>query len=102
MGAHFHLPIHCVDWDAMGRHIGSAGLTVYLADMHGRPCWATLMDQATALIVGGEAEGASPAARKLANEIISVPMEGQVESLNAAVAGSILMFEVVRQRRLSA
>jgi TrmH family RNA methyltransferase len=102
MGAHFRLPIHPLGWDAIGRHISSAGLTVYLADMHGRPCWGTRMGPATALIIGGEAEGASPAARKLANEVISVPMEGEIESLNAAVAGSILMFEVLRQRRLSA
>jgi TrmH family RNA methyltransferase len=102
MGAHFRLPIHCLGWDAISRHIGSAGLTVYLADMHGRPCWGTRMDSAAALIIGGEAEGPSPAARRLANGIISVPMESDVESLNAAVAGSILMFEVLRQRRLSA
>ena len=53
-----------------------------------------------ALIVGGEAEGATPAARTLADETVSIPMPGQVESLNAGVAGAVLMFEVVRQRKL--
>ena len=51
-----------------------------------------------ALIVGGESEGASSAAHRLANRKISIPMAGLVESLNAGVAGSVLMFEVVRQR----
>jgi TrmH family RNA methyltransferase len=102
MGAHFRLPIHSLEWDAIGRHIESAGLTVCLADMHGRACWEAPMDAAIALIIGGEAEGASPAARRLTHETISVPMESGVESLNAAVAGSILMFEALRQRRLSA
>jgi TrmH family RNA methyltransferase len=50
------------------------------------------------LIIGGEAEGASEKARKLATQKISIPMSGNVESLNAGVAGSVLMFEVVRQR----
>ncbi len=50
------------------------------------------------LIIGGEAEGASESARKLENQKISIPMSGNIESLNAGVAGSVLMFEVVRQR----
>jgi TrmH family RNA methyltransferase len=100
MGAHFRLPIHCLGWDAISRHLESAGLSVYLADMRGRPLWDMQLNSAIALVIGGEAEGASPRARKLAKETISVPMEREVESLNAAVAGSILMFEVLRQRRV--
>jgi TrmH family RNA methyltransferase len=50
------------------------------------------------LIVGSEAEGASDSARKLAKQKIKIPMSGNVESLNAGVAGSVLMFEIVRQR----
>jgi TrmH family RNA methyltransferase len=50
------------------------------------------------LIIGGEAEGVSESARKLMNAKISIPMFGNIESLNAGVAGSLLMFEVVRQR----
>jgi TrmH family RNA methyltransferase len=49
-------------------------------------------------VVGGEAEGAGDEARSLAARKISIPMAGNVESLNAGVAGSVLMFEVVRQR----
>ena len=55
--------------------------------------------QPLALIVGGEAEGASEEARKLANAFVKIPMASKTESLNAAVAGSVLMFEVMRQRR---
>jgi len=102
MGAHFRLPIHCLGWDAIRTRIKSAGLTLYLADMNGKSLWEIPMDSAIGLIIGGEAEGASAPARRLANETISVPMERGVESLNAAVAGSILMFEVLRRRRVSA
>jgi RNA methyltransferase, TrmH family len=96
MGAHFRLPIHSMTWDDIRTYI--KGLQVYLADMDGKSCWETDLRQPLALIIGGEAEGASEEARKLATQKISIPMAGNVESLNAGVAGSVLMFEVVRQR----
>ena len=64
----------------------------------GQPCWQADFRSPLALIIGGEAEGASEAARKLAAQSVSIPMAGKTESLNAAIAGSILMFEVRRQR----
>jgi tRNA G18 (ribose-2'-O)-methylase SpoU len=73
-------------------------LQVYLADMDGQSCWETDLRQPLALVIGGEADGASETAQKLANGKITIPMKGNVESLNAGVAGSVLMFEVVRQR----
>jgi len=98
MGAHFRLPIHSMTWEEIGETSKSARLQMYLADMDGTSCWETDLRQPLALIVGGEAEGAGNEARKLANQQISIPMPGRMESLNAGVAGSILMFEVVRQR----
>jgi RNA methyltransferase, TrmH family len=98
MGAHFRLPIHTMPWGEIEQVSKSAKLQIYLADMDGKSCWETNLRQPLALIVGGEAEGASREARKLANQQISIPMTGKMESLNAGVAGSVLMFEVVRQR----
>jgi len=98
MGAHFRLPILAMDWNEIKRIIESANLKVFLADMSGRSCWECNLRIPLALIIGGEAEGASQPARKLAEVIVSIPMPGQSESLNAAAAGAILMFEVVRQR----
>ncbi|NOT06122.1 MAG: RNA methyltransferase [Anaerolineales bacterium] len=109
MGAHFRLPIHSMSWDEIDQVVKSAGvalsgeaiskgLQVLLADMDGQSCWETDLRQPVALIIGGEAEGASESARKLENQKISIPMSEKIESLNAGVAGSILMFEVVRQR----
>lgn len=54
---------------------------------------------ATAMIIGNEAKGIREETAALADTLIKIPMEGQVESLNAAVAASILMYEVYRQRR---
>jgi TrmH family RNA methyltransferase len=98
MGAHFRLPIRSLNWEEVEQVVRSAGLQVFLADMDGKSCWETDLRQPVALVIGGEAEGASESARKLANGKIAIPMKGNVESLNAGVAGSILMFEVVRQR----
>ena len=96
MGAHFRLPIQSMKWEKIRRE--TDGLQVYLADMDGASCWETDLREPLALIVGSEAEGASEEARELATQKISIPMSGDVESLNAGVAGSVLMFEVVRQR----
>ena len=95
MGAHFRLPIHSMTWEEIREQ--TQDLQVYLADMEGQSCWETDLRQPLVLIIGSEAEGASEEARKLAMQKISIPMSGDVESLNAAVAGSVLMFEVIRQ-----
>jgi TrmH family RNA methyltransferase len=100
MGAHFRLPIHNLGWEAIAEVCGSVGLQVFLADMSGASCWESDMRAPLALIVGGEAQGASQQARTLASTLVSIPMPGKAESLNAGVAGVILMFEVVRQRSL--
>ena len=101
MGAPFRLPIIAMTWDEIYQLAGSAShprLQVYLADMDGPSCWETDLRAPLVLIVGSEAEGASDDARKLATRKISIPMSGKVESLNAGMAGSVLMFEVMRQR----
>lgn len=99
MGAHFRLPIHPMSWEEIGKAV--TGLQVYVADMDGQSCWETDLHQPIGLIIGSEAEGASESARKLANGKISIPMSGETESLNAGVAGSVLMFEVMRQRSVN-
>jgi TrmH family RNA methyltransferase len=53
-----------------------------------------------ALVVGGEAAGAGVTARRQAQPV-AIPMAGHVESLNAAVAGAVILFEAARQRRTS-
>lgn len=57
--------------------------------------------QAVGFLIGNEANGLEDATAAMADTYIRIPMLGQVESLNAAVASSILMFETARQRRRS-
>jgi TrmH family RNA methyltransferase len=103
MGAHFHLPIRARSWAHITTDLGASGMgktrSILLADMVGEPMWDVDLTKPLALIIGGEAEGASEPAQQVATGRISIPMAGQVESLNAAIAGSILLFEVLRQRR---
>jgi len=98
MGAHFWLPVRSMDWNEIEHYCRHANLQVFLADMFGQPCWKTDLSVPLALSGGGEAEGASQQGRELADSIVSIPMPGEAESLNAGVAGAVLMFEVVRQR----
>jgi TrmH family RNA methyltransferase len=98
MGAHFRMPVRAMTWGEIRRISESAKLKVLLADMDGASCWQTDLCTPLALIVGGEAEGASREAHNLAHDKVSIPMPGGTESLNAGIAGSILLFEVVRQR----
>jgi TrmH family RNA methyltransferase len=93
MGAHFYVPIIRADgWGEIERAL--AGIPrVYLADARGEVSYlAADWSRPVALIVGGEAEGASESARKIATARVSIPLRVGAESLNAAVAGSILLF----------
>jgi TrmH family RNA methyltransferase len=100
MGAHFRLPLRvCPTWDAVQRWLDPEQ-TLYLAEAKAKLAYdAVDWRRPAALIVGGEAAGVSAAARQRAQPI-AIPMQGHVESLNAAMAGSIILFEAARQRRV--
>jgi TrmH family RNA methyltransferase len=98
MGAHFRLPVRadCTWEDAQG---AARQRQVLLADPRGgKPYYQVDWTLPTTLVVGGEAQGASAEARALATTLVTIPMKGSAESLNAAVATSILLFEAARQR----
>lgn len=97
MGAHFHLPIQHLPWDEIQAYLH--GLPVLLADSEARlPIWEADLTKPCALLIGGEAFGASASGDAFAAQKVTIPMQGRAESLNAAVAAAILMTEVLRQR----
>jgi TrmH family RNA methyltransferase len=97
MGAHFRLPIHTLDWDEIRAQL--QGLKFVLTEMEAPlACWQADLRQGLAIIIGGEAEGVSTAARQICDERIHIPMAAGTESLNAAAAGAVILFEVKRQR----
>ena len=104
MGAHFRLPILSLDWPEITATLKPPApktqLSVYLADARGEVAYTQAdFRSPTALLIGGEAAGAGGEAVQLADRRVHIPMPGGAESLNAAVAAAVLMFEVVRQRR---
>ncbi len=100
MGTHFRLPVAAMTWPAIASHLN--GLSIWLADARGAiPYTQVDWSQPCALIIGGEAEGASPEAEKLATGRVSIPMQCGIESLNAAVAAAVILFEARRQRDMA-
>jgi len=100
MGAHFRLPIVRLNWNDISQRLGK--LPIYLADADGDKRYHEVdWTQPSALIIGGEARGAEMEARQRANAIISIPMGNAAESLNAAVATGVILFEMRRQRESS-
>jgi TrmH family RNA methyltransferase len=103
MGAHFHLPVQMMEWNQIQALLRppapSALFNVYLADAKGELVYTQAdFRHPTALVIGGEASGAGSEASKLADHRLHIPMPGGIESLNAAIAAAVLLFEVVRQR----
>jgi TrmH family RNA methyltransferase len=98
MGAHFRLPLASLEWPAIAARV--SGRAVWLADAAGEVAYEAVdWTQPSALIVGGEAAGGGPDATALATGRVSIPMVGGAESLNAAMAATVLMFEAARQLR---
>jgi TrmH family RNA methyltransferase len=99
MGAHMRLAItQDLSWDAIAERLALVD-QVYAADAAATmPYFAADWRQPSALIIGNEAHGLSDNARALARSPIGIPMHGRAESLNAAVAGSVILFEALRQR----
>ena len=99
MGAHFQLPILSAGWEEIEARLSGAKLNIYLAAAgEGQVYTQADFRAPLALVIGSEAEGAGEAAARLAQARVHIPMPGRMESLNAAAAASILLFEVVRQR----
>jgi TrmH family RNA methyltransferase len=99
MGAHLRLPIVDADWDTIAEVV--SGCDVWLAAAAGGRCYTEVdWTRRAALILGSEAHGAGETAYSLAQGRVSIPIQPAVESLNAAVAAAVMLFEVVRQRRL--
>ncbi|MFT4627616.1 MAG: 23S rRNA (guanosine2251-2'-O)-methyltransferase [Myxococcota bacterium] len=74
-----------------------AGVSIMGADMDGGPCDQARMSGPLALVLGAEGRGLSPTLRARCDSVVSVPLAGQLESLNVSVAGGILMYEKRRQ-----
>ncbi len=75
------------------------GLWFACADMDGQVMYDANLTGAIGLVIGSEGEGVSRLVKEKCDFTVSIPMMGQIDSLNASVAAGVLCYEIVRQRR---
>jgi TrmH family RNA methyltransferase len=99
MGAHLRLPFVAMSWAEIAGVV--EGMAVWLAAAEGDVVYSDVdWRRPSALMVGSEAAGANAAAQALATGLVTIPMHDQTESLNAAVAAAVILFEAARQRTM--
>ena len=99
-GALFAVPTLATD-DLAGllRRLREGGARIAVAEPRGaKRCWEAALGGPTVLVIGSEAHGVSDAVRAEATDLVAIPMPGGAESLNAATAAAILLYEASRQR----
>ena len=101
MGSIYRVPFLVVDdLEETIRNLQSDGVRVFAAHLKGTKSYDTAdYRMPTAFMIGNEGNGLSDEIANLADSYIRIPMEGQVESLNAAISATLLMYECNRQRR---
>lgn len=103
MGSVYRIPfLYVEDLPSAIRRMKERGVSVYAAHLEGTAVYdACCYQRGTAFLIGNEANGLREETAACADALIHIPMEGSVESLNAAVASSVLLFEAARQRRIN-
>lgn len=98
-GAAAHLPVARVaNLASVVEELKSQGIWVYGCDMDGQPWCQVDFSGGVALIVGSEGRGMNRLLKDKCDTMVTLPMQGEISSLNASVAGGIIMYEVARQR----
>ena len=77
-----------------------SGVFCFGLDMNGENIYNTDFDKSVALVIGSEGDGISRLTKQKCDGLVSIPIDGSVESLNAGVASGISIFEVIRQRKI--
>lgn len=99
MGSIFRMPIVVADDLAeMIDHVKARGISVYGAHLDGATFYEKDFTGGCAFLIGNEGNGLSDAISAKADDLIRIPMCGQVESLNAAISTAVIAYEVLRQR----
>lgn len=101
MGSVYRIPfLYVEDVVSLGKELKKRGIHSYAAHLDGKNYYDKEDYRGgTAFYIGNEGKGLTAAAASAADCLVRIPMSGQVESLNAAMAAGILMYEAARQRR---
>ena len=101
MGSIYRVPFYVTE-DLAGtmKELQAKGISLYAAHLKGEHAYDEEdYTKACGFLIGNEGNGLSDEIANLADTYIKIPMEGQVESLNAAISATLLMYETNRQRR---
>lgn len=99
MGSIYRVPFVYVDDMAdMMQQLKEHGVTTYAARLDGSNIYKEDLRTSCAFLIGNEGNGLTEELSSLTQSYIKIPMHGQVESLNAAIASTVLMYETMRQR----
>lgn len=80
------------------KELKDKGLWVIGTDMDGEICYNSNLKGPIAIVIGSEGKGISRLVKENCDGIVSIPVTGQVNSLNASVAAGVVMYEIIRQR----
>lgn len=99
MGAVFRMPFYYEEQILDGLHwLQEQGICCYAAHLKGKEFYDYNYRTGCCFLIGNEGNGLTPEISKGADRLIRIPMQGNVESLNAATAATVLMYEAMRQR----
>jgi len=101
MGALFRVPFYCCeDMGQEMRYLQQRGFSFYAAHLQGENNYTEeSYEGRVGILIGNEAAGLSDDVSRQADRKVKIPMEGELESLNAAVSAALLMYEVHRRRK---
>lgn len=96
MGSVFRVPfVYVEDFTGAVQVLKKSGITVYAAYLHGGESMREMQfDKKCAIMIGNEGNGLTDEAVSVADKRVFIPMAGQIESLNAAIAAAILLFHI--------
>ena len=97
----FHIPIHqTTDLYLLIENLKSKNIQIHAAEEgQQNNLFETKFDSRIALIIGSEGTGVRKNLKKLADNNVSIPQFGKVNSLNASVSAAIILYEIIRQRK---
>lgn len=101
MGSVFRMPHQrCSDLEGEIKKMQESGIRCYATSLKESEDYTKVSYQeATAIVIGNEAHGVSEAVLDACRQHVRIPMDGSIESLNAAIASAVVLFEAARQRR---
>lgn len=100
MGAIFRVPfVQSEDLVKSVEQLKQKGVLVYGAHLDGEELYDTVFSDKIAFLIGNEGNGLSDEVAATSDKLLRIPMEGKVESLNAAISATLLSYEAMRQRK---